>query len=116
VDHQPTHATPVIISVKNAGDDKNFVLSDMFEKATANGKIMTVALSDNSPEMHKTLAKRRHDIKAAIRTLGFMLTAVKTGYTFSDDKAAAKIDAIEKAVKCLNRESDILVQVLASDP
>ncbi len=116
MDQQAAHITPVIISVKTAGDDKNFVLTDTFVKAAANGKIMTVALSDSSPDMHKALAKRRHDIKAAIRTLGFMLTAVKTGYTFSDDKAAAKIDAIEKAVNCLNRESDILVQVLASDP
>jgi len=116
VEKQADLISPVIINAKTAGNDKNFVLNDVFEKALANNKIMTIAVSDSSPEMHKALAKRRHDIKAAIRTLGFMLSAVKSGYTFSDDKAAAKIEAIEKAVNCLNRESDVLIQVLDSDP
>ena len=116
MDQIPPHATPVIISAKNSDDESNFVLTDAFKKAAANAKIMTVALSEDTPEVHKSLAKRRHDIKAAIRTLGFMVAAIKTGYTFSDEKAAAKIEAIEKAVNCLNRESEILVQMLASDP
>lgn len=110
------HATPVIINAKTGNEDSTFVLTDAFKKAAANGKLMTVALSDNTPEMHKALAKRRHDIKAALRTLGFMTTALKTGYTFNDDKAPAKIEAIEKAVNCLSRESEILMQVLNSEP
>lgn len=116
MDQAAPHTTPVIINAKTNSDDSTFVLNDAFKKAAANGKLMTVALSENTPETHKALAKRRHDIKAAMRTLGFMTAALKTGYTFNDDKAAAKIEAIERAVICLGRESDILTQVLASDP
>lgn len=107
---------PDIVTEKNIREEDRYLLADLFKKAADSKKILTVAITDDIPEHHKALAKRRHDIKAAIRTLGFMITAVKSGYTFNDDKAAAKIEAIEKAVACLNRESEILVQVLASDP
>lgn len=113
---QPPAGFPEIISAKTIREEDRYLLAELFKKAADSQKIVTVAVSDDRPEQHKALAKRRHDIKAAIRTLGFMITAVKSGYTFSDDKAAAKIEAIEKAVACLSRESDVLVQILASDP
>lgn len=115
MDQATPHTTPIIINAKTNSEDSSFVLTDAFKKAAANGKLITVALSENTPETQKSLAKRRHDVKAAMRTLGFMTTALKGGYMFNDDKAAAKIDAIEKAVTCLTRESDILLQILATD-
>lgn len=62
----------------------------------------------------KLLSKRRHDLKAALRTLGFAVQALEAGYRFDDTKAAAKIEAIAKAVQVLERESEFLTKVLTT--
>lgn len=74
-----------------------------------------LVLSVCDDETNRALAKRRHDVKAALRTLGFSLKALETGYKFDDDKAAAKIDAIAKAVQVLEREAAFALQVLKLD-
>lgn len=110
------HAFPKILTANKQDDSESYLIGDIFNRAASSNKIVAVAVSEDAPDIHKQFAKRRHDIKAAIRTLGFMITAVKSGYTFNDDKATAKIEAIEKAVACLSRESDLLAEVLASEP
>lgn len=64
------------------------------------------------PEASKIMAKKRHDVRGALRTLGFAAKALEGGYTFQDDQAKAKADAIVKAVKVLELETETLVQLL----
>lgn len=63
----------------------------------------------------RALAKRRHDVKAALRTMGFTLKALQDGYKFDDDKAKAKIDAIAKALAVLEKEGDLLARLMVAD-
>lgn len=83
-------------------------LAEAEEKSLA----AVVAVSAADPEAAKRAAKRRHDIKGALRTLGFSVTALQSGYRFDDDKAEAKITAIAKAVAVLTRESELALALL----
>lgn len=87
--------------------------AEVYRQAREAGLQAVVVLSPSAPEARKVMAKRRHDIKAALRTLGFTLKALETGYRFQDDKAAAKIDAIAKAIQVLDKEGDLLARILA---
>ena len=87
-------------------------LTALFGEARTAGLTVTLVSHVTSSEEDKALAKRRHDVKAALRTLGFTVKALESGYHFQDDKAAAKIDAIAKAVAILEREGHLLVELL----
>lgn len=73
---------------------------------------VVVAVTSHDDETSRALAKRRHDVKAALRTLAFSLKALESGYRFDDEKATAKIDAIAKAVQVLERESELALAIL----
>lgn len=81
------------------------------EEARAAGKAAAVVMVVDSPESRKIMAKRRHDLKAARRTLEFTVDALKSGYTFQDAAAKAKIEAIEKAVAVLARETSLVLRL-----
>ncbi len=90
-------------------------LGPLLDEARRAGLDALLVVSPRTEEASRALAKRRHDVKAALRTLGFSLKALETGYRFDDDKAAAKIDAIAKAILVLERESELALQVLKPD-
>jgi hypothetical protein len=75
----------------------------------------TVVAFPATDESRKVLAKRRHDVKAALRTWGFTVKALESGYRFDDAMAKAKIDAIAKALAVLERESALLSVILGAD-
>jgi hypothetical protein len=79
-------------------------------EAEAEGKAVSILAAP--VESRKIMAKRRHDLKAALRTLGFTVEALKAGYTFQDEAAAAKVEAIAKAVQVLEREATLLTRAL----
>lgn len=87
--------------------------ADLFREAKAAGYAAAIVLTSN--ESARVTAKRQHDIKAALRTLGFASKALESGYKFQDEMAAAKIEAIAKAVALLEREGDLLLQVLTAE-
>ncbi len=89
-------------------------IQEVFAKARASAFDATVIMAPSGPDERRALSKRRHDLKAALRTLGFTVKALESGYTFQDDKAAAKIDAISKAVAVLEKEADILANILST--
>lgn len=84
--------------------------------ATHPAPIVNVVAFPGDDETRRALAKRRHDVKAALRTLGFTVKALETGYKFDDAAAKAKVDAIAKAVQVLEREGQLLTQVLEGPP
>ena len=90
-------------------------LTGLYAEAQAAGLTLAAVTYPATSEARKVLAKRRHDIKAALRTLGFTVKALEGGYAFQDDKAAAKIEAIAKAVAVLEREGQTLVSILGPD-
>lgn len=82
----------------------------LFAAAADQNLVCKVALAPRAAA--KDLAKRRHDVKAALRTLEFAAEALKGGYTFQDDVAAAKIQAIARAVQVLQSEGEALASLL----
>lgn len=50
------------------------------------------------------VAKRKHDVLGAVRTLAMACNAVAEGYRFDDATAQAKIEAMRKASELLQRE------------
>jgi len=90
-------------------------LPALFNQARmGNLRVLAVACSADAGPL-RAVAKRRHDLSAALRTLGFTVKALQTGYTFQDDIAAAKIEAIAKAVQILEREAVFLSRLLLGD-
>lgn len=81
-------------------------------EAQAKGLEATLLTWKADPEAAKIMAKKRHDVRGALRTLGFAAKAIDGGYTFQDDQAKAKVEAIVKAVKVLEVETETLVQLL----
>ncbi len=82
------------------------------EQAKAKGLEVTLLTWKADGEAAKIMAKKRHDLRGALRTLGFAAKAIEGGYTFQDDQAKAKADAIAKAVKVLEQEGETLAQLL----
>jgi isoaspartyl peptidase/L-asparaginase-like protein (Ntn-hydrolase superfamily) len=62
----------------------------------------------------RELARRRHDITGAVRTLRAALDALKEGDRFEGEMGTAKLNAVEKAVKVLEREAPSWLESLAS--
>jgi hypothetical protein len=87
-------------------------LPQLFAEARVRNLGLTLVSHPLGLDTRKVLAKRRHDVKAALRTFSFTLKAIESGYKFDDDKAQAKIDAIAKALAVLQKECDILCGVL----
>lgn len=87
-------------------------LPQVFAEARARQMAIGVVRHIVTSDSRRILAKRRHDVKAALRTFSFSLKAIQSGYKFDDDKAQAKIDAIAKALAILEKESDLLCGVL----
>lgn len=65
-------------------------------------------------EALRIVAKRSHDVTAGLRTLRFAIDSLKEGYRFDDNMAAAKIKAMEKAIEHLERETQLLSQILGA--
>lgn len=82
------------------------------DEAKKGGLEVAVLTWKGGVEATKIMAKKRHDLRGALRTLGFAAKAIAGGYTFQDDQAKAKADAIVKAVKVLEQEGDLLARLL----
>jgi hypothetical protein len=80
--------------------------------ARALGRGIAVVSVDGSPAGVKALAKRRHDLRGALRTLGLATNALAGGYRFDDASAKAKIDAMVRAVAVLARDGELLYAAL----
>ncbi len=78
-------------------------LDKLFSQSKSKNESVTVIslTEDNAKE----LSKRHHDVKAALRTIGFAFDAIKSGYKYDDDKAEAKITAVSKAIAVLEMDA-----------
>lgn len=56
--------------------------------------------------MDQTQRKRIHDIKGALRTFESAIEELKEGSFLNDDRQDAKIVAMEKSLKILQKELD----------
>ena len=90
-------------------------LESLFQEAARASLNLVVIAAEKTPDKIKARSKRRHDVKAALRTLQLLLKALQGGYRFEGDDAAAKIDAVARAYQVLEKESQTLDQILASD-
>jgi|GEM_PF-3358170 len=70
-------------------------------------------LRKNDDDSRKSIAKRVHDLRGALRTLGMAFDSIKNGYRFDDQMAAAKLNAMEKAFGVLERESQLPLRLLS---
>ena len=83
-------------------------VSQLFQQVKSTNQVPVLLLYGADNPTARAIAKRRHDLKAALRTLGFTVNALASGYTFQDELATAKIEAITRAVQLLERESELL--------
>ncbi len=68
-------------------------------------------LTTGSPSVQheKQLAKRSHDVKAALRTLQMAIESLHAGYRFDDAMAGRKLSAMDKALACLKAQEPLLL-------
>ena len=81
------------------------------EAAKAQMSVAVVAGS-KSPEAIRVRSKRRHDLKAGLRTIQLLVKALQGGYRFDDDQATAKIEAVSRASLVLEKEFQTLDHIL----
>lgn len=105
---------PVFIRKEGPRPEALPSLELLFQEAEKASLDLLVITSENSPDKIKARAKRRHDYKAALRTLQLLLKALQGGYRFQGDDAAAKIDAIARAYQVLEKETPTFEQILAA--
>lgn len=106
---------PVFIRKDSPRPDSLPALESLFREAAEASLDVVVIAADKTPDKVKTRSKRRHDLKAALRTLQLMLKALQGGYQFQGSDAAAKIDAIARAYQVLEKECQALDQILVAD-
>lgn len=87
-------------------------LASLISSARAAQMQLSLIARTEAEDTRRLLAKRRHDVKGALRTLGFVVQALEKGYQFEDGAAKAKIEAIGKAVQILTKEQDLLLRTL----
>ncbi|MEN9835164.1 MAG: hypothetical protein RL011_1357 [Pseudomonadota bacterium] len=87
-------------------------VNSVFVEAKAQGLRATLILHDDSLEGSQILARRHHDLRAALRTLDLSVKALTSGYRFEDGQAQAKIAAMQRAVQCLQREISLVSDIL----
>ena len=56
----------------------------------------------------KSLQKRRHDLREAYNTLGYLIEMIEQGYNFQDDRRPQVIEEIAKIRAVLERELALL--------
>lgn len=90
-------------------------LESLFHEADAAQWDLVVVTEPQTPEKAKARSKRRHDFKAASRTIQLLVKALHSGYRFDDAEAQAKIDAIARAATVLEKETHALDRILAAE-
>lgn len=73
--------------------------------------IIKRAPEGESTESSSDLYKRLHDLRGAVKTIGFCTQNLKDGYHFDDQMAAAKVEALEKAQKVISKEFTLLEEI-----
>ena len=95
-------------------------LQDAYEAflsvADRSGYDVGVIASANDDQTRWAMAKRRHDMIGAVRTLNFVRAALQDGYRFDDDKGPAKLKALDTATAALEENTPLLTDLLAPPP
>jgi sugar phosphate isomerase/epimerase len=113
----PTPALdPVFFRRESPRPESLPALEHLFEEAAKASLDLVVVAADRSQDKVKARAKRRHDLKAALRTFQLLLKALQGGYRFDGDDAAAKIEAVSRAYQVLEKECLTLDKILVTDP
>lgn len=86
-----------------------------FAAAATSGLSLKLVTAPRDEAGQRARAKRRHDLKGAVRTLGYAVQSIQAGYKFDDERAAQKIAAIAKAVQVLEREAELLAKLAYED-
>ena len=106
---------PIVVKKRGHWPDSIPALQQLFEQATADGLSASVLLRPDGENATKAAIKRRHDIRSALRTLDLCVKALTSGYRFEDAQATAKIEAVSRAIQCLEREFSLLSALLEDE-
>lgn len=112
------HANRDILNILRAGDKLPSELPSLpqvLREGQSNNVQVIVVTSPLEHEQQRQLARRRHDLKAALRTLSLLVKALENGYKFDDETAPAKVLAIAKAQALLEREGQILCHIFHAE-
>lgn len=81
----------------------------LFKKTQRRAKVLVV---DIDPQAIEVLNRRRHDLQSAIRTLVMASNSLSEGYRFDDTRGKSKIAAVAKAVKVIESEGELALEIL----
>lgn len=87
-------------------------LKELMARCLQMGKGMSLITYPTEDAAMGALAKRRHDLKAAMRTLELSVAQLESGYHFDDGSAADKIASMRRALTVIGRESSLLLNLL----
>ena len=93
--------------------DYEKTLRSLLADLAKHGETLKLLKVETTAEGRQALAKRRHDVMAAMRTLNFTVEALSEGYKFDDGMAHAKTLAIARAVKLIQGEMDWLMGLIS---
>ena len=103
---------PLLLRRENQAPIGLTSVGNLLAEARAAGLNATVVLYPDDHNATQALMRRSHDVRASLRTLDLSVKALTAGYRFDDGQAEAKIAAMMRAVQCLQREIDLLSEVL----
>ncbi len=96
-----------VVRILDVGGDEA-ALADLVRGSRSEGTLLRLVALRTEGAEGRLLARRRHDVASATRTIRFVLEALKGGYRFDDAMADAKLQAFEKALSALDVEADFL--------
>ena len=80
------------------------LVKDVIQKDVADGDGFWVLHVKNASAFQGAAAKRRHNLRGALRTLQLATEAIAGGYRFNDDTAQLKIATMQSAIATLEKE------------
>lgn len=101
----PSHLTDE--KVKKIKGLKEFI--EASQKGGVSMSLMTYPVGEATLDV---LAKRRHDLKAALRTFEHSVIQLEAGYHFNDQSALEKIAAMRRALTVVQRDAGLLLRLL----
>ena len=112
----PLVMAPVGRRASEAPQPMQRAYEEFLKLANESGYDIGVIASANDDQMRWSVAKRRHDLVGAVRTLNFVQTALENGYRFDDEKGPAKLKAFATALTALEENLPLLTELLAAPP
>ena len=90
-------------------------LKEFYASSEAQGAGVSMMIYPSGEPTIYALTKRRHDLKAALRTIEHSVLQLEAGYHFDDEIAGQKIASMRRALTVITRDAELLMSLLEVD-